>query len=531
MSVWRGRFPQATCRPMSQDKTLNPLTFCVVSLLCVLPATAADYYVSNSGDDGNPGRAEADAWQSIAKVNGFEFASGDVIHFECGGEWRGQLVPCSGGPQGPVTYTSYGEGAKPLLLGSLEMNKPADWRPVGTNLWETRPIPVDVGNIIFNNGQSCGIKVWERPDVDAPNEFCFDRQQKTVLLYATQNPAALFEDIECALKRHIISQGGKSYVVYDGLHLAYGGAHGIGGGGTHHITVRNCDLCFIGGGHQHSRKTQRGEWHVRYGNGVEFWAGAHDNLVEHCRIWDIYDAGLTNQGSGKNAQYNITYRNNLIWNCEYSFEYWNRPAESTTHDIYFEDNLCFNAGQGWSHAQRPWPAGVHLMLFSNQAQTDRFFVRHNVFHHAENSFMNIHIAQWNGLDGLVLSDNTYCQPPDSVLVHWGDRSFTAGQFADYQQATGIDADSQLITLKNLTLGPQTATLPVGATGQLKATATYSNGTTADVTSVCRFTPSAPEIVTVDSHGLLRAAGSGKTAVTATFQGLTSTASVIVQDEK
>ena len=531
MRILRRLFLLATCRPMSQIKTLNALTFCVVSLLCALPAIAADYYVSNSGDDDNSGTAEADAWQSIAKVNGFEFAPGDVIHFECGGQWRGTLAPCSGAPQGHVTYTSYGVGAKPLLLGSLEMNKPADWRPVGTNLWETRPLPVDVGNIILNNGQSCGIKMWEREDVDAQNKFCFDREKKTVVLCTAQNPAMLFDDIECALKRHIINQGGKSYVVYDGLHLACGGAHGIGGGGTHHITVRNCDLCFIGGGHQHSRKTQRGEWHVRYGNGVEFWAGAHDNLVEQCRIWDIYDAGLTNQGSGRNQQYNITYRNNVIWNCEYSFEYWNRPAESTTHDIYFEDNLCFNAGQGWSHAQRPWPAGVHLMFFSNQAQTDRFFVRRNVFHHAENSFMNIHIARWNGLDGLVLTDNTHCQPPDSVLVHWGDRSFTAGQFADYQQASGQDADSQLVTLNALALAPQSVTLAVGATGQVKAIATYSNGATADVTPVCRFTLSEPEIVTVDSNGLLRAARPGKTAITATFKDLTSSRSIVVQEQQ
>jgi hypothetical protein len=26
--------------------------------------------------------------------------------------------------------------------------------------------------------------------------------------------------------------------------------------------------------------------YVRFGNGIEFWAGAHDNLVEACRIWE-----------------------------------------------------------------------------------------------------------------------------------------------------------------------------------------------------------------------------------------------------
>lgn len=528
MRLARRRFPRATCRPTAQIKTVNPLTFCVVSLLGVLSANAAEYYVSNSGDDDNSGTAPTAAWQSIAKLNGFQFESGDIIHFQCGGQWRGQIVPCSGSPQGHVTYTSYGNGPKPLLLGSVEMNDPGDWKPVGANLWQTRPLPVDVGNIIFNNGQNCGIKMWERTDVDEPNEFCYDRQLKTVLLYAIENPAIRFDDIECALKHHIINQGGRSYVIYDGLHLAYGGAHGIGGGGTHHITVRNCDLCFIGGGHQHSRETAGGVRHVRYGNGIEFWASAHDNLVEHCRIWDIYDAGLTNQGSGRNAQVNITYRNNLVWNCEYSFEYWNRPAESVTRDIYFEDNLCFNAGQGWSHAQRPWPAGVHMMFFSNSAKTDRFFIRRNVFHGVENSAMNMDAARWNGLDGLVLTDNTYCQPPDTTLARWGDKSFAASAFADYQKATGKDRDSRLVTVESLAAEPAKTRLRAGATRQLRIVASYSSGKTVDVTPFVRFAVSDASVATVDRWGLVRAEKSGKTEVTATINGSMTTIPVIVE---
>jgi hypothetical protein len=122
-------------------------------------------------------------------------------------------------------------------------------------------------NIVFNDGQGCGIKVWRASDVNAPHKFWYDPEQKQVLLYAERSPPGCYRDIECALTRHIISQGGKSYVLYDGLHLAYGACHGIGGGGTHHITVRNCDLCFIGGGHQY---TTPGGHHVRYGNGIEF---------------------------------------------------------------------------------------------------------------------------------------------------------------------------------------------------------------------------------------------------------------------
>ncbi len=495
---------------------------------CVCPAAGADYYVSPSGDDARPGNTPSQAWRSLAKVNDFAFAPGDCVHFARGGTWRGQLVPHGGSPQGSVTYTSYGDGPKPLLLGSLEKDDPQGWEQVETNRWRAGPFPCDVGNIIFDGGRACGVKVWNASDVDGPDKFWFDQQTKTVLLHAAENPASRFNQVECALTRHIISEGGKSYVVYDGLHLAYGSAHGIGGGGTHHIIVRNCDLCFIGGGHQYSKKTPRGVRHVRYGNGIEFWSGAHDNLVEGCRIWDIYDAGLTNQGSGKNAQYNITYRNNLVWNCEYSFEYWNRPAESTTHDIHFEDNLCFHAGGGWSHAQRPWPAGVHLMFFSNQAKTGRFFVRRNVFHGAENSAINIHVAQWNGLEGLLLSENTYCQPPESVLVRWGDTPFTAARFADYQRTTHKDEDSRLVALGGLTLEPADVVLRTGAEQPLRATARYTSGATWDVTPIVRYVSSDDSVTTVSRQGVVRGVRPGKVKVAATLDGREAEVSVAVR---
>lgn len=68
---------------------------------------------------------------------------------------------------------------------------------------------------------------------------------------------------------------------------------------------------YIGGGHQFTRPEGKP---VRFGNGVEFWSGAHDCLVEGCCLWEIYDAALTNQSSGTNVQENITYRRNVIWN-------------------------------------------------------------------------------------------------------------------------------------------------------------------------------------------------------------------------
>jgi len=505
----------------------HALIQCLLLLMSFSPLLAAEYFVSNSGDDGNSGTSPSKPWRTIGKVNSFDFSPGDIIRFERGGVWREQLIPHSGSEEGYITYTAYGEGEKPLLLGSVERNDPKDWCKTGENIWSTHPFPCDVGNIIFNNGEVCGIKVWNEEDLDEQNEFWFDRKNKIVKIYSTKNPAEMYNDVECALTRHIINESGRSYVIYDGLHLAYGSAHGIGGGGTHHIIVRNCDVSFVGGGHQYSKRTKRGVRHIRYGNGIEFWGGAHDNIVENCRIWDIYDAGVTNQGGSKNSQYNIVYRNNIIWNCEYSFEYWNRPETSTTHDIYFEKNIVFNAGKGWSHSQRPWHAGVHMMFFNNTAKTYNFFVRNNIFHGAELAAIIIRAQQWNGLDKLVLSDNIYYQPAERAFAFWGDKSYSPADFEKYKQETGKDEGSKLVALRGIVVSPAELKLRIGASQQLKVIGQYSHGVQIDVTDFAEFSSSDEAIAAASSTGVVKGLKTGKATITVTFEGLKQSLPVTV----
>ncbi|MFO0928850.1 MAG: hypothetical protein U0736_17825 [Gemmataceae bacterium] len=48
---------------------------------------------------------------------------------------------------------------------------------------------------------------------------------------------------------------------------------------------------------------------------------------------------------------NITYRNNFIRDCEYSFEYWNNPESAVTRSVQFENNTCVRAhGRGRARA-------------------------------------------------------------------------------------------------------------------------------------------------------------------------------------
>jgi hypothetical protein len=511
----------------TRQKVILTLIFSILILnsqFFILNSSAREYYVSNSGNDSNTGSSPAQAWKTLDKVNKSAFIGGDIIKFECEGIWRGQLVPVSGKEEKYITYTSYGSGAKPLFLGSQEKNNESDWKNEGDNIWSTGKFNIDVGNIIFDNGKQCGIKMWNKKDLDFQNEFWYDKENKNLLLYSVDNPAKIYKDIECALTDHIINQWGKSYIIYDGLHLAYGAAHGVGGGDTHHIIVRNCDISFIGGGCQYGT--------VRYGNGIEFWSGAHDNTVENCRIWDIYDAGLTNQGNSKNSQYNIYYKNNVIWNCDYSFEYWNGPETSETHDIYFENNLVLNAGYGWSNKESQ--RGYDLMLYPNKAKTYNFFIRNNIFLNAKRSYMIIMSKDWNGLDNLVIDNNYIFNRTGSAMIYWGGwrrktaKLYSCYDFEQYKKDTGKDKNSKMLVLDKLTLEFKKIELSLNESKQLKVKADFLDNISVDVTGFCDYYSYDPSIVSVNNGGKIKTLKTGNMQISINYCDTITEVNVIVK---
>jgi len=412
---------------------------------------AVTYYVSFlKGNDENNGIKLKSPWGTLSKVNLTKFLPGDSILFKRGEIWRGQLIPNSGDSSGYIYYGCYGEPTsfKPLILGSVSWNIPENWVNSKGNIWTTatrksnnnkdfdNPLKVDVGNIIFNGGEICGVKVWNEATLDTQGKFWYDKDQMVVKLYSVGNPANYYKKIEFALKRHIIDESGKSYIKYENLDLRYGAAHGIGGGSVHHIIILNCDISFIGGALQLTRPNGDP---VRYGNGIEFWNGAHDCYVINCKISDIYDAALTNQGTDNVSQYNIFYWNNIIWKSEYSFEYWLGNNSKTSH-VYFENNTCAYAGNGWGHNQRPdGHNGSHLMFYGNKSKLDNFYIRNNIFSESTESSMRFG-ARWDDLANLTMDHNLYFGS-SGKLADWLGTSYSLQEFKDFRKASGKDNSS------------------------------------------------------------------------------------------
>ncbi len=85
-------------------------------------ARAETYYVSNSGNDSNPGTSTSLPWKTLEKVNGRTFSPGDQILFNRGDEWVGTISVTSKGSSGsPIVYGAYGTGAKPVITGGQKI--------------------------------------------------------------------------------------------------------------------------------------------------------------------------------------------------------------------------------------------------------------------------------------------------------------------------------------------------------------------------------------------------------------------------
>jgi hypothetical protein len=434
------------------------------------PAAAGPtFYVdATGGSDANDGRTVSAAWQSLDRVNSSSVPPGATVLFKRGEVWRGQIIPRSGTNLHPTRYGAWGTGAKPVILGSVSKKNTGDWvngvghwtDREGRNLWRcVTTFDTDVGNLIFNGATSFGFKKWLQKDLTAQGDYYYDRGTKQLTIYSTANPGSFYSDIEVALRRNIVDQDSASFVTYENLALKFGAAHGFGGTNNAFITIRNCDISFIGGGDLFMDGSN-----IRYGNGVEFWANAHDCLVDKCRIWEIYDTALTNQNTFEGvSQYNITYRNNVVWNCAYaSFECWSESSSTIMANVRFENNTCANAGEGWGKPpQRPNPSGYQVEFTRTPASLSGIYIRNNIFFLSTRGLWAQHTSRWD--TALTLDNNCWYQAgANRIYCEDLGEANTVTLFSSYQSLSGKDAHSRATDPLFVNIGARDFRLQAGS---------------------------------------------------------------------
>ncbi|MGA3015925.1 MAG: hypothetical protein ABSF62_02315 [Bryobacteraceae bacterium] len=102
-------------------------------LLFLLPLAcwgqSCTYYVATAGSDSANGTSSSTPYRTIAKaVNAATLSPGNTVCLNKGDKWREQMTPAQSGTSGnAITFTSYGTGAKPQILGSIDLSSTSAW--------------------------------------------------------------------------------------------------------------------------------------------------------------------------------------------------------------------------------------------------------------------------------------------------------------------------------------------------------------------------------------------------------------------
>jgi parallel beta-helix repeat protein len=111
--------------------------------LCVAAsnAFAANYYVSNAGNDANNGTSTATPWRTLAKLSAElggtsgtwgTISTGDKVYFRRGDVFRGSIAFSAYNNDG-ITFDAYGSGALPIVKGSDVVTT---WTVHSGNIWK-----------------------------------------------------------------------------------------------------------------------------------------------------------------------------------------------------------------------------------------------------------------------------------------------------------------------------------------------------------------------------------------------------------
>ncbi len=405
------------------------------------------YYIDPiGGRDDTDGTSPVSARKTYTDM---EICPGDTILFRRGSYIRDCLYRHAGAPDAYITYGAYGEGKNPVFCGSADVSAAEDWKEVSENVWKyQRQLPSEVCNFIFDDGRIGGTLRWEEEMLCAQGDWYDSHmgsgEQKLeevpdrVLLYSKGNPGLVYTHIECALRGQRTMSQNTNYTIIEDLCFFGSGVHALSGG-AHHMIVRRCSFCFIGGA------VWNRQLRIRFGNAIEFWNIGEDICIENCYFNNIYDSCITQQGSDVCLPAaNFVMRHNLFINYGMG-AYEGRDRMLVNSE--FTDNLCIYAGGGFAgfgdtkprnSEIYPQPMGHHLFMWRISAASPNgsFSVRRNIFYEAEGAAIYAIIAE-DAIKQMQFSENIYYTTNGALLNRIGDTIYTCNDFAAYGEKSAV----------------------------------------------------------------------------------------------
>jgi hypothetical protein len=243
--------------------------------------------------------------------------------------------------------------------------------------------------------------------------WLFNTNDFRVYVYSTSNPATAFPNIELAINTHVVVLHNSSYAYLQNFAIKNSAGGGVySPNNASHVTLRDLQISYIGGGNLGGSGT-------RYGDAITFFGNADNDLVERVLSLQIYDGGPNNQSDGDNITVNnITYRNNIVWNAITPFAMFYNGAVNNVSNILVENNT-FVGTDTWSVNQRTngnQQFGLYIPLGGNPAISNIVFKNNVFFNFASCAIVMRSFTQWQGLMTMDYNDWLSSRGPSLTYI-------------------------------------------------------------------------------------------------------------------
>jgi len=171
-------------------------TFFIIPFLFLLTISlqATTYYISATGSNSNDGLSPATAWQTIDKVNSFNFAANDNVLFNRGNTFYGGIIV----KRSNINFGAYGSGAKPIISG---LSTVSGWVSLGGNIWQAPVTNVKMGvNLVVRNGTPQQVGRYPNTDVANGGYFTYTAATNTSITGSAQSSTTNWTGAEVAIR-------------------------------------------------------------------------------------------------------------------------------------------------------------------------------------------------------------------------------------------------------------------------------------------------------------------------------------------
>lgn len=184
------------------------------------PIKGNTYYIDAvEGDDTSDGLSKVSAWKSLRKVSKTEFLPGEKILLKKGQIWREPLeITSSGKKNNPIQFSSYGNGAYPLILGSLDLAK-SIWLKEKTNIWSTQ-VPSMGGEQperFFIDGKPINDEKLKKTKLQLKSFADWHWNDDRIYFFSKKNPMNLKLPLQINHKRYCIDLKKANYITISHL--------------------------------------------------------------------------------------------------------------------------------------------------------------------------------------------------------------------------------------------------------------------------------------------------------------------------